>query len=183
MQNRLFIALEFPSQIIKKLIIIQQQIQALQLFEGAYVKPEQFHITLTFVGNVDIQYQQCIQKALRAIKYPRFEGHLGGLGVFPNQKNIRIIWVDFNALELLELVQQIKNILKPLVTLEEREFVSHITLARVKKVHNIHALVQYLSDMPLLDAQCKVTEFSLKKSELTSKGSIYYDVEHYLLTS
>jgi len=179
--ERLFIAIEFSEHLIDELVTIQQKLQKLQLFEGKFVVSEQLHLTLKFIGEIDEQRKRMVQQALRSIHYPSFEGCLGALGVLPNEKYIRIVWIDFIADALNTLVQSIEDVLRPIIQLEERPFLSHITLARVKRVYDKNALVQNLSGMQIPKVCCKVSEFVLKKSELTDKGSIYYDVERYFL--
>lgn len=125
--------------------------------------------------------KQKIQDVLRTIRYESFEGCFGNLGVLPSKKDIRILWIGFIADVLTELVKQIETVLEPIIQLEERPFLSHVTLARVKRVYDKYSLMKALSEIDIPSVCYKVTEFVLKKSELTNKGSIYYDIEHYSL--
>ncbi len=182
LQERLFIAIDFPQDFIAELVAIQQQLQKLKLFEGKFIASEQIHLTLQFIGSVDEDFKQIIQNALRLIRYQSFEVCLGKLGILPNERYIRIIWVDCVAEALQELVRHIETALKSFMVLEDRKFLSHITLARVKQVHNKKKLMQALSNIQVPHVCCMVTDFVLKKSILTNKGPIYYNIEHYSLT-
>lgn len=180
--QRLFIALDFPRNILDELIAVQMKLRALQLYDGKYIVPEQIHLTLKFIGAVEGQHIPFVQAALRSIRYPSFEGCVGRLGVLPDERCIRIIWVDLVSDGLVGLVGEIEKALAPLCKLEERPFLSHITLVRVKHVFKKQELVQALSGIHLQKTCFKATEFILKKSDMTDLGSIYTDLEHYYLT-
>ena len=141
---RLFISINFPQEVIKYISLLQKQLEAKNLFEGKLIKPEQLHLTLQFIGDVPEEKASEIQQTLQAINMPPFKVCLGSLGVFPAQDHIRIIWLDLKGQELTMLAHQIHQALKPLVDLEERPFVGHITIARVKKVKNTQELQDYL---------------------------------------
>lgn len=178
---RLFVSIEFPPEIIAYLTQLQHQLFAQKLFEGTLTKPEQLHLTLQFIGDVSEKQVPEIQRALRSISMKPFQASLGSLGVFSSQNHIRIVWIDIQAKELVNLVQNVNIVLEPKVVLEEREFVNHITLARVKKVPDKATLISYLKSIKPKPICFMVNNFILKQSILTSQGAEYSDVERYVL--
>lgn len=65
---------------------------------------------------------------------------------------------------------------------DDKEFSSHITLARVKSVINKEGLVEYIRNMHLKNLKFEVNEFLLMKSELTEFGPIYRVIERFKLS-
>lgn len=176
---RLFVSIEFPQEVIMFLTQLQQQLSAQKLFEGTLTKPEQLHFTLQFIGEVQEKQVQIIQQALRSLPIEPFQICLGSLGVFPSQNHIRILWIDAQAKELIDLAHNVNSILEPIVDLEEREFVGHITLARVKKVFDKEKLITYLKSIEIEPICFTGNEFILKQSILTPQGAEYFNVERY----
>lgn len=181
MNKRLFIAIDLPPEIIKELFDIQQQLRKQSSFQATYVKPEQLHLTLAFLGDVAPNNIDVIKQVLQLIKMPSFQACLGKLGYFPDEKYIHIIWIELLAKQLHELALQIAQTLKPLVVLETREFVSHITLARVKKVFDRDSAISHIQSIGIPLLCFTVNQFILKESILSSQGSTYLDIKRYSL--
>jgi 2'-5' RNA ligase len=106
---------------------------------------------------------------------------LGRVGFFPHEEFIRIIWVELISDELSELAKNIHAVISPYIRLEERSFVSHITIAHAKRIFDKQKLIKAVADIVVNPVCFQVDEFTLKKSELTDRGSFYYDVQHYAL--
>jgi 2'-5' RNA ligase len=102
---------------------------------------------------------------------------IGGIGVFPSQNYIRIIWAGINKGrdELDIIFQQIEPELRMLGFKPERKgFSPHITIARVRSRRQKDALLRVLNELGnqefgTLRASC----LRLKKSTLTPSGPIY----------
>ena len=178
---RLFISIDFPQEVINYISLLAKQLVEQNLFEGKLIKPEQLHLTLQFIGDVPEEKVPSLKQALQSISMPSFKACLGSLGVFPAQDHIRIIWLDLKSKELNALAQKVHNVLQPLVDLEDRPFLSHITIARVKKVKNIETLHDYLNTIEVEPLCFTINSFILKESTLLPSGPEYSDIKIYQL--
>jgi 2'-5' RNA ligase len=145
------------------------------------VEPENVHITLKFLGDVEEDQVDDIEKAMRdSVKdIEPFKIKLIGTGVFPNQRNVKVIWVGVeNGKYLEEIAGNIDERLSHLgFKKEKRGFSSHLTVARVKTARNKDALLKTIGNYA--DTEFGVQEvksIKLKKSVLTPQGPIYSTV-------
>ncbi|MBI2045414.1 RNA 2',3'-cyclic phosphodiesterase [Candidatus Pacearchaeota archaeon] len=110
-----------------------------------------------------------IRRRLREIKLKSFKAKLGGVGVF-SKEFVRIIWVKLNNCD--ELQREVDKVLKSLFT-QEKRFMSHLTIARVKKVSDKKKLFGFLDRIKVKEIVFEVKSFELMKSELFPKGPKY----------
>jgi len=122
---------------------------------------------------------QKIIKVLHTIEFSSFNVNLKGIGVFPKLKFPRIIWVgtDENGGNLLiQLAKKIQKSLEPLGFFPDKAFKPHITVFRIKK--KVEDITKELEGYKTMDFGIQqITSIKLKKSELTSNGPIYSDLE------
>lgn len=175
---RVFIAIELSEEAKDEIVRIQKELKKQNLFEGKLTEKENLHLTLKFLGEIDEESIEEVKKRLAKIKSPVFKAALGGAGVF-SEEFARIIWVKLEG-KVIELQKEIDNALKELFKPEFR-FMSHLTIARVKNVKDKRKLLDYLESVKINKMEFPVSEFVLKKSELTEKGPIYTDIERYEL--
>ncbi len=172
---RCFISLELPRKIINEICKIQDFIKKKKLFEGKIIESENLHLTLKFLGEIDDKKVNDIKKRLNEIKFKGFEAELGKIGVF-SKKFIRIIWIELLGKGVFELQKQIDEKLKDLFEPEFR-FMSHITIARIKKVYNKKDFLEHLEKIKVPKLKFIVNKFYFKKSELFEIGPIYEILE------
>ena len=93
---RLFVALELPPHVLEALEAVQRDLRV-QVPERAarWVRPEGIHLTLKFLGDVPAGQVGEIEQGLHAAAkgHAPFELRTEGLGVFPNPKRARVLWV------------------------------------------------------------------------------------------
>ena len=102
-----------------------------------WVRPEQIHLTLTFLGDVPEESLSDLETALRRAcqSSAPLELRADGLGCFPHPRNARVLWIgllgDLDRLEKLHarVVEQTRNWSAPDPA---RPFQPHLTIARVK---------------------------------------------------
>ena len=132
-----------------------------------------FHITLKFLGEVQPNIGENIIHILKNIKFHAFSVFLEGIGTFPSENNIRVIWVGIKPEDkILELQKQIDESLKPLFKIE-KEFKAHITLARVRYIENKKDFVEQLKRIKVENKKIEIKNFRLINSTLTPKGAVY----------
>ncbi len=64
-----------------------------------------FHLTLKFLGEVRLNDADSIISILKNIKFEPFTVYLDSIGVFPNENNIRVIWVGLKPEEKIIALQ------------------------------------------------------------------------------
>lgn len=180
---RLFIAMELSPEIQNQLSQIQKQLKS----SGAdvkWVKPENIHLTLKFLGETKTSLVENIEKNLQetAEHFEKFEFQLNELGAFPRIQSPRVIWV--NAFEPMGIIAKIVSILEEKLeklgfAKECREFTPHITIGRVRSSDARFNLVEKLKQEKINQPQIqKVNKLTLFKSTLTPSGPIYEILNH-----
>ena len=200
---RCFLAIEIPSGIREKIFSAVSEAKDVNDTNGlngtgiraSFTKKEQLHITLLFLGEKTEEEIRKIIAALRPFRFKKFQIAIEGAGFFPSEKCVRVFWIGAKdgtentesgkhgknkSGVLKQLHLQVANILseKP-----ERDFTGHVTVARIKSPENIEKLIALKNKLSSVSfGSFEASEIVLKKSNLTQKGAIYEDVEHFLLS-
>ena len=98
-----------------------------------WLPPANFHLTLKFLGVVDEAKLEAIAAALERefCPFSCFTINAKGLGVFPDLKRPRILWVGLVGDELNALASRVENVLIPFGFAAERTaFTPHLTVGR-----------------------------------------------------
>ena len=136
-----------------------------------------FHLTLKFLGEAQPDKADEIVNILRNIKFETFSVFLDSIGIFPTENYIRVVWVGLEPEDkILELQKQIDDSLKHLLK-KEKDFKSHITLARVKYPEDKKSFVEQIKKIKVESRKIEIKDFRLVKSTLTPKGPIYEDLK------
>ena len=179
--QRLFIAVEIPKKVQQEVACIQQLLRTAHLFEANYTDPKTLHITLKFLGDVQEDTISKIHEQLQNITIRSMRAQLDKIDFFVSGKHIKIIYLNVLCTQMAVLAQEIETTLQDMFVMEERNFVSHITLARIKNMYDEQACIQLFKDIEVKPITFSIDSFSLKKSELTPGGPMYSDVSVYEL--
>ena len=181
-QIRSFIAIELPPEVKQALASIQGKLKAAGGAPVRWVDPGSIHLTLKFLGDIDSGSTARITAALEeaARGTHSFSIEVSGLGVFPDPRRVRVVWVGLTG-ELEKLSQLQKRIETGLVPLgfkeEGRAFTPHLTLARVRDYASPDERQQLgqLIEKTGFDAKnvMNVNAVHLIRSQLTREGPIY----------
>jgi len=170
-RHRLFVALPVADEVREVIAQAQAQIRR-TLPDGAirWTSPEQFHLTLQFLGAVEAPRVDPLIESLRAAckGFQPMHLRLRGIGAFSNWRRPRVIWVgvedsDHRLTELHRAVEAAcsgfaltklrrtydKVLHEAADTAEdghtassvEEELASHITVGRIKKLDRSHSVV------------------------------------------
>ncbi len=177
---RCFIAVEMPREVIDEVEEIQKLVKNKNFFYGKFTEPENLHLTLKFLGEISEEKMQGVWDKLLTIRFSSFEVSLGNLGFF-SKRAMRILWAKLLGKQLWELQKAIDEKLTGLEFAKEERFMSHITIARIKKVINREKFIYYVKNLKHRPIKFEVKEFILKKSELTPDGPVYTDLKKFHL--
>ena len=177
---RSFIAIELPEEIRTILSGAQDELKQTQA-DVKWVKPENIHLTLKFLGDIEQDLIKKIHPILNEIaqKSSSFSLYLSNLGAFPKLQYPRVIWIGLtNDRGVLEIANDLeKQLIKIGLPAESRGFSSHITLGRVRSGINRKALTEKLEflnrNLSSPRPEFKVLNLTLFKSTLTPQGPIY----------
>lgn len=177
---RLFVALDLPESVRESLIAMQQA----DIPDARWVRPEQMHLTMHFIGNVPDETHQTIQTSLAAVNIADFQMRLRGVGQFPPRGSARVLWAGIEAPVVLQTLHQaIAAALRPTGYIpEDRPFSPHITLARFKPPVRRTVLKDFFEDHADFETPWfPASAFVLYRSELRRSGAIYHRERVYPL--
>ncbi|MCX5693671.1 MAG: RNA 2',3'-cyclic phosphodiesterase [Candidatus Omnitrophica bacterium] len=138
---RAFIAIDLSSNIKTSLAKIQSRLKTV-LPKISWVKPDNLHLSLKFLGDISLEQCQLIQQAIAEIAKTASpcKIKLEIPGVFPDLRQAKVIWIGADQLpeQLKQLVDQLETkLFKIGFAKEKHPFQIHITLGRIK--HSIIA--------------------------------------------
>ena len=178
---RLFVAIELPEEIKEYLADIQSKIKENLSKEDElrFVSKDQMHLTLKFLGEVQPDKVEKINQLLGEASFKPFSPSLGGLGVFPNEEYIRVVWLGLSSEDkIISLQGEIDDKLKKLFP-KERDFKPHLTLARVKSIKGPGIFINNLKTVKIENKLINLDSFKLVKSTLTQNGPIYEELQSF----
>lgn len=152
---------------------------------ASWVKPENYHLTLKFLGEVEETALEGLFRALEEVLISHPPGTLmpQGGGCFPHPKNARVLFYGFYEKPLLPIVEAVETTFeKENFPREKRAFRAHLTLARIRKpwkekvVNHCLEKLQALSLPPL-----PYDKVLWMRSTLTPQGAIYESLKTYYL--
>jgi 2'-5' RNA ligase len=134
---RLFVAVDLSGEMRDAMAAEQKRIaQALGSAATSlkWVRPEQAHLTLVFLGEVESRRVPGLVEAIgEDVDAPPFDLVFSGVGAFPPRGSPRVLWtgIGAGARELTALQRELaaRSAAQGIV-LESREFHPHLTLAR-----------------------------------------------------
>lgn len=154
-----------------------RQLQQL-LPEAKATFPKKFHLTLKFLGEVEESKLGEIKEKLNQVDFQPFRMKLGGMGVFPSETFIRVVWVGLEDREKIsQLQQQVEESLEGMFKKDSR-FHPHITLARIKFIEDEKKedFIKKIKEIQVEQKEVEVKSFKLIKSTLTGEGPVYEDL-------
>lgn len=154
-----------------------------------WVRPENLHLTVKFLGEVDNHelYDVCrtVQAAVGPL--PPFAIEVRGLGAFPKVERPRTVWLGITqgAEQLEQLSDRVDAALEPFgFRRETRRFHAHITLGRVRRPG---PALRHVTSILLEEAETEiglshVEELVIYSSDLEPEGPLYKPLGHAELT-
>lgn len=178
---RLFVALRVPDDVRANLAGVMGDFQRADR-ALKWIRPEQLHITLKFIGGLSAEKLPAVRLALGTVSCAnRVELAFRRIGFFPNARRPTVVWLGIEATpNLAWLAIEVNRVLKPLgIAPEEKPFVPHLTIARLKETRIGPALICEIEKYKLRSfGESEAGEFELVESKLKTEGA-----EHVTLYS
>lgn len=133
---RCFIAIELPPEIHQKLGLVIERLSQRKI-GVRWVRAQNIHLTLKFLGEIPHSKVENVIRILKieAQRFKPFNIQVEGLGIFPNARRPRVVWVGVKAPpDLSNLYMGIEAACKTIgFPPEGRDFSPHLTLGRVQQ--------------------------------------------------
>ncbi|MEW6079499.1 MAG: RNA 2',3'-cyclic phosphodiesterase [Thermodesulfobacteriota bacterium] len=175
---RTFLAFDLP----EEARAVLRQAQRCLIDQGiriSWVRPENIHLTVKFLGEISEQAVErvCLSAAASTEKTRPMDLAVKGLGVFPDARRPRVVWAGLTGAtqSLIDFQAELEeNLAVSGFAKEPRPFKAHLTLGRVK-----HAIVPEKL-VSALDACARFSPRSfpadrliLFRSDLKPNGAVY----------
>jgi len=175
---RCFLAIELDDVIKAQLGLAQSYFKDLA-GKVSWVKPQQIHLTVKFLGEVP---EEKIDQAARILQQcagevSPFEFSIEGLGAFPpSGRQIRVLWVGMTTpAELVKLNDLCQEAFVELgCPAERRKFTPHLTIARVRQTEQADAFRRIIAEHKDFTAGTQYADHVvLYSSQLNPSGAIH----------
>jgi len=177
---RAFIAVDLDDPVIEKVCNVVAILKS-RITEIRWLRKENLHLTLKFLGNIAESQVEPITAALRHPLglFSPCTISAKGLGVFPDFRRPKILWVGLTGDQLVQLAAEIESALMPIgFTPENRAFTPHLTIGRWREgsrpVKNLRQEIDSLNDFEF--GACAVRQIVLFQSVLKPEGASYSEL-------
>ena len=173
---RLFVALDIPESVRAAIREFAEKLRPV-CRSARWVRIENAHVTLKFIGEVPAEKAEDIKTALAGVP-PRAPIKIAfrGVGFFPNERRPRVLWAGVESSDdLTALATAVEAVLEPLgFPREQRAFSPHLTLARFDSQTGLTPLVAGIAAAGTLEfGDTTANEFHLYRSVLKRGGAEY----------
>jgi 2'-5' RNA ligase len=176
---RTFIAVDLGKTLRDRCVALQENFTRAGA-DVKWVEPDNLHVTLLFLGEVNDRDVPAMCAAVEEVcaRLSPFSLTVEGAGCFPNPRRPRVVWVGIGegTQEMVALHDALEG---PLLDLgcyrrEERQYVPHVTLGRVKSERPTDRLAVALAKQcGWKGGQVTVKEVLVLSSELRPQGPVY----------
>ncbi len=176
---RLFVALEIPGPVRERLALVQGGVPG-----ARWVRPENLHLSLRFIGEVDEHAAADLDAQLGRITAAGFDLRIADVGSFGPDRSPTVLWAGAPRNDAMQHLRDKvdRAVVAAGLSADDRKFKPHVTLARLKngRRDRVH---RWLSDNAFLStAPFPVDRFVLFRSHLNRDGAIYEPLAEYPLT-
>ncbi|AFZ72739.1 RNA 2',3'-cyclic phosphodiesterase [Natronobacterium gregoryi] len=183
---RLFVSVDLPDDLAEQVADLQEVFSEASGLD--FTNPEQAHVTLKFLGEVDEERLPTLESTLEAAvedaDVSPFTVRFGGLGVFPDLEYISVLWLgtETGGDELTTLHEAIEEQTTAMeFDAEAHDFTPHVTLARMNHAGGKELVQDRVRERDPTVGETTVDEVRLTESTLTDEGPVYSTVERFPL--
>jgi 2'-5' RNA ligase len=169
---RLFTGLEIPAEIGQTLSNLRGGLPG-----ARWIDPENYHVTLRFIGDIDGVSANEIASMLFRVNRKPFEVKLQGLSSFGGRKPRAVVATIAPSRPLIELQAELERMMQRIgLNPEGRKFIPHVTLARLYDASS-QDVADYLSVRGYFPSKVFTAERFVLFSSRASTGGGPYVVE------
>lgn len=174
---RTFICIEIPASISERIGNLQTELKAVDA-QVSWTKPSNIHLTLKFLGAVEVPRIQNVARAVQRAGsgINEFDIEISGAGCFPSTRNPRVLWIGLSEVPdaLRQLYANLEDELdREGFAREKRKFSPHLTIGRLRGPKNATHLAEMLTESGFTAERFTASEVILMRSDLKPTGSIY----------
>ena len=175
---RLFTALEIPFEVGQSLALLRGGLPG-----ARWVAPENYHLTLRFIGDIDDTLAEEIADLLDKVERPAFDLQIDGLDSFGGNKPRAVVAAVPAVTQLVELQADHERIMQRIGLQPERKYKPHVTLARLRDTSS-RQVAEFLSTrQPFRSSSFPVSRFVLYSSRASVGGGPYVIEAEYPLAA
>jgi 2'-5' RNA ligase len=175
---RLFTAVEIPADIGRSLALLRGGLPG-----ARWVEPENYHVSLRFIGDIDDSLAREIAFMLGQVKRSRFDLQIEGLDSFGGNRPRVVIAAVSAVPELVDLQADHERLMQRVGLEPERKYRPHVTLARLRDTSS-RQVADYLSTrQPFRSTSFPVSRFVLYSSRASVGGGPYVVEAEYPLAA
>lgn len=177
---RTFIAVLLGEKMHKEVLRVSELLKG-RVIGAKWVEPQNIHITLRFLGDVDERDMGKVLDIARDVaKVSKPIGiSLGRIGAFPTERRARVLWIGLSSGgdELGLLSGRLnRELLKGGFGAPDRDFSPHITIARLRRPTDISGAI---SGIDVEEVDSVVDEIIVMRSDLKSTGPVYSPIGRF----
>jgi 2'-5' RNA ligase len=174
---RAFIAIEIDPEVVNKICQTIDDLKS-RISGIRWLPAANLHLTVKFLGDVAEGQIDAIGAALTVAlhPFPRFTINAKGLGVFPDSRRPRILWVGLTGEQLAALAACVESSLLPLgFAPENKNFTPHLTIGRWRQFDRpARTLKQELEKWREYEfGRSTIEQVTLFQSVLKPEGAVY----------
>jgi 2'-5' RNA ligase len=176
---RTFVAIDLSKSVRDRAVVLQESL-ARSAPDVKWVEPQNLHVTLLFLGEVEDRTLPAVCRAVADVckTHVPFVLTVEGVGCFPSPRRPRVVWIGLGqgTQEVVALHDELEG---PLLDLgcyrrEERQYTPHITLGRVRGEASADELAAALAKKAgWQGGEVRMGEVLVLSSELTPDGPVY----------
>jgi RNA 2',3'-cyclic 3'-phosphodiesterase len=169
---RLFTGLELPAAVVGQLALMRGGVAG-----ARWLEPEDYHITLRFIGDIDARAARAVEETLGEIRRPKVTLSFEGLSWFGGDKPRAIVAKVKPEPALMDLqAEQERRLRRIGIEPETRKYTPHVTLARLRGAGQ-GSVANYLAERGALVADAFTAERFVLYSAREGSGGGPYVVE------
>ena len=173
---RTFICIEIPEGHKTQIAELQRELNQIDS-QVSWVKPNNIHLTLKFLGPVAPSRIAKVQRGVEraASSCSPFEVRVASTGCFPSPRSPRVLWVGLSlSTQLKQLHQAIEDELALAgFARESKPFSPHLTIGRVRAPRGAAEVAQRLVASGFDAETFSANEIIVMRSDLNPSGSVY----------
>lgn len=183
---RLFVSIDLPDRLSSAIADVQAELEPAAGIR--LTDPTQAHVTLKFLGEVDPGAVDAVvdglERAIDRAGQSPFEATVSGLGVFPSESYISVVWlgIDAGAEEMTRLHNAVEAALVDRgFDPASHDFTPHVTIARMDHAGGKERVQRVVRTASPTVGSFAVESVALTESTLATDGPVYETVERVSL--